>query len=135
MFSKTCCTSHLVCTDIIHESLSCGGKNLGPVIRFPGPPIQLEDPINISPVITSFASVGDEFRRGKTCGFPLKNRKQGLTPRLPASMLFANRRVHLWCLLSESLGGLWKRLGWCSWRNRSRIIALRHAMSYRPFLR
>ena len=43
--------------------LECGGKNLGPVIRILGSPGQLEDSRNVSPVITSIASVGDEFRR------------------------------------------------------------------------
>jgi len=43
----------------------CGGKNLGPVIRIPNPPIQLEDSIDVLPVITSIASAGDEFRRGE----------------------------------------------------------------------
>jgi len=46
--------------------LECGGKNLGPVIKIPGPPGQLKDSINVSPVITFIASVRDDFRRGKT---------------------------------------------------------------------
>jgi len=45
-------------------STQCGGKNLGPVIRIPCPPIQLKDPINVSPVIRSIASAEDVFRRG-----------------------------------------------------------------------
>jgi len=47
-----------------NRTTQCGGKNLGPDIRIPGPPIQLEDSINVSPVTKSGAPTGDEFRRG-----------------------------------------------------------------------
>jgi len=47
-----------------HASITqCGGKNLGLVIEIPRPPVQLEDPIRVSPVITSIASVEGEFQR------------------------------------------------------------------------